>query len=107
MKEKIENLNVMIDDYVSHKTDLAAAEAVLKAKQEMVAFIVESISRYEQIAIYAGVVRELVEKYGQVSKEVAELEQIVNELKSRDKGFESARKDVVAELQDDELANQK
>lgn len=106
-KEKIDNLNVMIDDYVAHKTDLEKASTMLDCKRKELDYVRKLYSMYEDIAIYRGVVEDLSNRLQTLLSEVKALEKIENELKARDKGFEGTRRDVIAELTEETFENQK
>jgi multidrug resistance efflux pump len=98
---KHSDLMLMIEEYSDFKAELAVAKALLEAKQAELSYVREQIERYENIAIYAGVVHDLFAKVQQVDAEVKQYQEIVRELENRTKGFEDRKKDTVAEIYED------
>lgn len=92
------DLMLMIEEYSDFKAELAVAKALLEAKQKELADIHEQISRYDGIAIYEGVMRDLFEKIQVVDAEVKQYQDIVAKLEANAKGFENRKKDVVDEI---------
>ena len=95
------DLMLMIEEYSDFKAELAVAKALLETKQAELGYIHEQIERYENIAIYAGVVQDLFVKIQQVNSEVKQYQEIVRQLEKRTKGFEDRKKYTVAEIYED------
>lgn len=98
---KHSDLMLMIEEYSDFKAELATAKALLDAKQAELAYLHEQVERYENIAIYAGVVQDLFVKLQEVNGEVNGLQEVVTTLEKRTKGFEDRKKDTVAEIYED------
>lgn len=98
---KYTDLMLMIEEYSDFKAELAVARALLEAKQAELADVRAQIERYENIAIYAGVVQDLFAKIQVVDAEVKQYQEIVAKLESRTKGFEDRKKDTVEEIYED------
>lgn len=98
---KHSDLMLMIEEYSDFKAELATAKALLEAKQAELAYLQEQVARYENIAIYTGVVQDLFVKLQEVDGEVKGLQEVVAGLEKRTKGFEDRKKDTVAEIYED------
>ena len=98
---KYNDLMLMIEEYSDFKADLAVARALLEAKQAELEDIHAQVERYENIAIYAGVVQDLFAKIQVVNAEVKQYKEIVANLEARIKGFEDRKKDTVEEIYED------
>lgn len=98
---KFNDLMLMIEEYSDFKAELAVARALLEVKQAELADIRAQIERYENIAIYAGVVQDLFAKVQVVADEVKQCQEAVAKLESRTKGFEDRKKDTVEEIYED------
>ena len=95
------DLMLMIEEYSEFKADIAAARAFVEAKQTQIADVRAQIDRYDDIAIYAGVVSDLYVKLRELEAELKQYQEIVAKLESRIKGFEDRKKDTVEEIYED------
>ena len=98
---KFNDLMLMIEEYSDFKAEKAVAKALLEAKQAELAYLHEQVERYENIAIYAGVVQDLFVKLQEVNGEVNGLQEVVATLEKRTKGFEDRKQDTVSEIYED------
>ena len=94
---QIINLSIMIDDYVQFKTDLALAKRVFDVRSQEYNGISDKISRYELIAIYEGVSRDLNKAIQTAYDKYKEAESVYTGLSERASGFEKSKKDVIAD----------
>lgn len=100
-KLKYNDLMLMIEEYSEFKADIAAARAFVEAKQTQIADVRAQIDRYEDIAIYAGVVSDLYVKLRELEAELKQYQEILVQLESKTKGFEDRKKDTVEEIYED------
>ena len=74
------DLMLMIEEYSEFKADIAAARAFVEAKQTQIADVRAQIDRYDDIAIYAGVVSDLYVKLRELEAELKQYQEILVQL---------------------------
>lgn len=99
-KININDVQTMIDDYASHKSDLKGSEMYVQAKDEMIAVLEDIINNYD-IALYQGIISKLISVLFDTKKERDDAAQIHAQLVSRDQGFENRKKDVLSDFVED------
>lgn len=97
-KVDVKELNEMIDEYVIQKTDVEKVRTMIQEKTIQMDTFSRLIDRYSSIAIYRGVVNDLVSEFQSVKKEVEQLTEELSKLEARDKGFEGRRVDVIEDV---------
>ena len=97
MKEEIQNLNNMIDEYVEFQTELAVAKNTYQMLEAEYARLENLLSNTSGVAMWAHVTNQIASACREVDDQRKQAKAVYESLQEKAKGFENFRRDVTEE----------